>query len=459
MRQNRIKLFLVAMSFFIFSFFSHRVHAATYYVSTNGNDVNSGTSNLPFKTIQHAADIVRPGDTVIVEDGTYVSSNDVAEVTITTSGSASAPITFKSKNKWGAVISGSSSFGIYLLGSYINVTGFKVEGFHFIGIYGGGGGGNYYISDNNVGPIAQYGAGSNGAAGIDFNSSSGSNTIIDGNVVHDVGGGSDCTSNWNSCADHGIDYEYGNSSNITIINNVCYNNTRGWDVQFYGGSRNNVNIVGNVFASTNPLRSGQIIIAEPVSNLLIADNIFYHPGVYEGNYAVVDDHASSGYVLKYNLTTVSAMDNRSTVGTSNILNIDPSFVSPSNYDFHLQSDSPAIGKGIAWSGRAYDADGKTLPNTPDVGAYEYGSSVSSSSNSSSSSDSQNNSSASQTSSNPSDSSTINAQQPTDDASGKSYSITDALKLVAGWFAGNLSSDVNNDGVVNIQDLGIIMSRW
>src|SRR5947209_12144441 len=43
----------------------------TYTVSPAGADTNPGTAGLPFLTIQHAADVVAPGDTVIVEDGVY----------------------------------------------------------------------------------------------------------------------------------------------------------------------------------------------------------------------------------------------------------------------------------------------------------------------------------------------------------------------------------------------------
>ena len=45
--------------------------AATYHVSTTGNDANPGTSAAPFRTIQHAADIAQPGDVIIVHAGVY----------------------------------------------------------------------------------------------------------------------------------------------------------------------------------------------------------------------------------------------------------------------------------------------------------------------------------------------------------------------------------------------------
>ena len=84
--------------------------ATTYYVSPTGSDSSSGTSSSPFKTIQKAADIVNPGDTVIVRDGTYTDTDgDDFIVKISRSGTSSAWVTFKSENKWGAVLDGRSN--------------------------------------------------------------------------------------------------------------------------------------------------------------------------------------------------------------------------------------------------------------------------------------------------------------------------------------------------------------
>ncbi len=42
-----------------------------YHVSPNGSDRASGAADAPFQTIQHAANVARPGDTVQVHSGTY----------------------------------------------------------------------------------------------------------------------------------------------------------------------------------------------------------------------------------------------------------------------------------------------------------------------------------------------------------------------------------------------------
>src|SRR3954462_1041315 len=62
--------------------------AARYFVSPAGNDAAAGTSAAPWKTLQHAANIVAPGDKVTARAGNYVGFN------LTRSGTAAAPIEF-----------------------------------------------------------------------------------------------------------------------------------------------------------------------------------------------------------------------------------------------------------------------------------------------------------------------------------------------------------------------------
>ena len=42
-----------------------------YYVSTRGNDANSGTKTLPFQTINKAANVAKAGDVVLIQAGIY----------------------------------------------------------------------------------------------------------------------------------------------------------------------------------------------------------------------------------------------------------------------------------------------------------------------------------------------------------------------------------------------------
>ncbi len=88
--MKNAKLWLVIVVLFLMVGLSV-VDAATYYVATNGNDANNGTSTgSPWATIQKATTMVAPGDTVYIKAGTY-SGN----ITLTTSGTSGSPITFE----------------------------------------------------------------------------------------------------------------------------------------------------------------------------------------------------------------------------------------------------------------------------------------------------------------------------------------------------------------------------
>jgi len=70
-------------------------------VSPSGSDSNAGTLYSPLKTIQKAADIAMPGDTVLIRGGTYRE-----QVVLPRSGTAASPITFKAYPDETVVLSG-----------------------------------------------------------------------------------------------------------------------------------------------------------------------------------------------------------------------------------------------------------------------------------------------------------------------------------------------------------------
>ncbi len=139
----------------------------THYVSTSGSDKNPGTLKAPWRTIQHAADKVQPGDTVEVEGGTY---NEI--VTMKSSGNASQGyITFTNYPGQKPVLDGTGlsvgrgERGLFSLEgafSYIIIQGFEIRNFKSstkgevpVGIDFEGSGSNIEILDNHIHNIAQ----------------------------------------------------------------------------------------------------------------------------------------------------------------------------------------------------------------------------------------------------------------------------------------------------------------
>ena len=138
---RRRKTYLTCITAFLlmFLFFSKEALATTYYVSPTGSDISSGSVSAPFKTIQKAANIVNPGDIVIVKDGIYTDTDgDDRVVSLSRGGTSSNWITFKAENKWGAKLNGNNNatfIGVYFgtSASYIEFNSMKAYTNGYIG--------------------------------------------------------------------------------------------------------------------------------------------------------------------------------------------------------------------------------------------------------------------------------------------------------------------------------------
>ncbi len=359
------------------------VSACHYVDVASGNDGNAGTSTAPWRTLQHAADVTNPGDTVIVNDGVYTGGGNV--VTISRSGTAAGWLVFRSANLWGAVIDGqnnASAVGIEINGNYVRVEGFEVRNTSRYGIdaYGGsesvGGNHDVDVVQNHIHDIGHICTGDvGGIVGVDAYSD---NLTIERNVVHDVGrlgpGEQGCVepnANWQN-HDHGVYHGIGN--NVVIRNNVFYNFTHGWAIQRYNGNgavTTGLTIVNNTFAFPNPWRDGQIIIATGVTNLLIANNIFYQPttaGVWLDTGGLTNATVSNNIAFG----AVASTGSGATL-SANMNNTDPQFVNAGGLDFRVQAGSPAIGAGLPLTMVPNDITGALRPATGGytIGAYEF----------------------------------------------------------------------------------------
>ncbi len=384
----------------IFSCFSYKVDAAgnIYYVSPSGVDTNAGSSTAPFKTIQKAANVVNAGDTVIVKDGTYTSTNAFL-ASFSRSGTASNYITFKSENKWGAVItpknlgqsSGYDSEGFVFTGtaSYINIEDFEIKNGSFGAIYAQKGSNHLNFRGNNIHDIGRICSTTDyGFTGINLIQAT--NILVENNIIHDIGryepGENGCNNgtslNYKN-HDHGL---YVNGvTDLIARNNIFYNIKRGQGVHFYSGDgfiSSNINIINNTFAFGNPYHpAGHIMLWGSVNNSTIANNIFYSQvgsgmQIYQGSYDYSND------TIKNNITyggTGKLNDGTATGITisGNLNATDPKFTNPTSYDFTLLSSSPAINAGLTLGTVTNDFNLVSRPQgtSYDIGAYEYSSFV------------------------------------------------------------------------------------
>ena len=361
-----------------------------YYVAKTGNDNNAGTSSSPFLTIQKAANIVNPGDSVIVRDGNYTSSA-VEVLSITRSGTAASPIVFRSEHKWGAVLYKSSTVlttesAISFNGSvsYVKVENFEIRNIVFWNIYIPAGCSHIEIRGNNIHDIGRICTDTDmGLVGMYLEGCS--DIIVEGNIFHDIGryasGENGCSTSTQYYMNHDHAIYIEGASRIRINNNIFYNNKSGWDIHMYSGTglfSADVSILNNTFAFQNPNRDGFMVIFY-ATNTLIENNIFYSPRNVAVNLSGIG--AGSTGTIRNNITYGAVASSVTPSGftiTNNLDKTDPKMVSPSTFDFSLQSTSPAINAGIN-VGLAYDFLRNSLVGLPDMGAYESGSSASTSS--------------------------------------------------------------------------------
>ncbi len=185
-------------------------YSAGLYVSPMGNDDNDGSLQDPFKTIQAALDVVQPGQTIYLREGTYCGKN-----TFVSSGLPDKPISIKEYNNENAVVQLASgeSGAIFDVGenSYINIEGIDIGNSSapkVFGIFITTGAHHINIINNEIHGIKTTHP-HNGDAG-------------EANAILLLGEGED----YNSAINH-----------INIFNNYIHDNVNGWS--------ENISVAGN----------------------------------------------------------------------------------------------------------------------------------------------------------------------------------------------------------------------
>ena len=257
---------------------------SSFYVSTTGDDSNPGTQTAPWRTIQHASDTARAGNTVNVRGGVYEEL-----VSINASGNATdGYITFRSDPGETAVLdaehftpSGRSGVLTIQNKSYVRIEGFEIRNFRTaehrltpLGISVMGAGSHIELLKNNVHHIEQNfngrdapGRGGNGFGiavyGTDATTPI-SELVIDGNEVHHLKTGSSESLVVN-----------GNVANFRITHNVVHDN-------------NNIGIDVIGFERTAPDPA-----VDQARDGVVSGNLVYNI-TSRGNPAYRDDESSDG---------------------------------------------------------------------------------------------------------------------------------------------------------------------
>ena len=395
----------------------------TYYVDQdhpNASDSNPGTEDLPWLTIQKAADTVWAGDTVIVKNGIYPERINFSNGT---RGAPGQVIMFKSEPRRSVTM-----WGFYTkFAHYLRIEGFNITTDPSLTNWTDANG--VFIASDHVEVIDNYfyNLDSNGVSGDSLGAIvrnnriyhsqaglaiSGSDWLVEGNEVERLYqyGNGDCDYSrffgdnhlirhnffhgtlFNEIGDAHVDCfqtfdnngEY--AHHITIDGNVCYDFHQGFmgeaayyhnmsDITFsnnifaHGGAWGlcvyqiqNVTVVHNVFADIAYHGAG----FNDGATGFIYNNIFYNAG---SNYWASGGGAVEG---SHNILFSTEENIDPSDFPDDLVNIDPLLIDPARNNYHIPAGSPAIDAGLD-VGITTDLDGNARPqgNGPDIGAYEF----------------------------------------------------------------------------------------
>jgi hypothetical protein len=401
---------------------------SVYYVSPKGHDTAAGTVSSPWRTLQHAADMVAAGDTVHVGAGTY-SAGFVLGWDTPAAGTPQAPISFLAAA--GVTITGRNSKtadGIDLEPgcNYIDIIGFTINNAGTItraGIRDAGGTNvviennhcdrcgtwgiftshaddvvikdnvasrvktqhGIYVSNACVNPVVENNTcWGNYACGIHMNGdlSQGGTGLITGalvanNIIHDngVGGGSAINCD-------GV-------QNSVIENNLLYNNHASgislFDQDAAAGAINNI-VVNNTIVMAKDARWA-INIKNGSTGNTVLNNILLDNNPSHGSVNIAAD-SLSGFTSDYNIVvdrfnpddgnvsndtlaqwqSQTGQDQHSHIAAASAL-----FANLAKNNYHLKAGSPAIDAGTSTDAPKSDLSGKPRPAGKgyDIGCYEF----------------------------------------------------------------------------------------
>jgi DNA-binding beta-propeller fold protein YncE len=340
-------------------------------VKTGSDTTGDGSEAKPFATIQHGIDVAKTDYTVLVHPGTYIENLKFGNKNIIVKSKEGATKTIIDGNKQESVVTFIHD-GDITLGAAATLQGFTItNGIGTLGnddtyrveFYAGSrlGGGvlchktkpiltDLIITQN----FAQRGGGIFGR-GCEPTVV---NTVINKNTAVTDGGGVGFVSGWlkrpafknvliveNTAAGNGGGIFADYSTQATMINSTISKNTSGYG---RGGAIDRANASG-----------------VNLTNSIVWDN-GTNPIYWRGGTSYTSQ-------ISYSIVQSGQSTNLISWGTGN-LDADPLFIGSGNY--HLSSNSPALGKGTLSGAPTNDLEGLSRPapvgSNPDMGAYEMG---------------------------------------------------------------------------------------
>jgi len=350
------------------------------YVATTGSNSNNCSSTAPCATIAYASTLATPGTTINVAPGAYTG-----DITLTTGGTATAPITFACTGyvqgtTWPCKITGdgssasSSVWDIETGVEYVIIKGFEITGTSdahgiFMGWSGSGSNTGYntieYNYIHNIASTAN--CSSDGGAAIDTGqqTSTGHNQII-GNIINTIGGGANTSCQTvqgiydstqydvvennvvGNVAYGGIQNEHG-GGNDTWVNNTVYNCAWGFIIgDSEGNTTTGMYVANNI--SVNNLKGG--FVEQPLLS--------------SGGASYTNNNAY-GNPTNFQLGSSGATPTGTVTSNPNFTN----YQANGSGTYTLQAGSPAIDAGTSTNAPTTDVRGQAQTTPPTIGAYSY----------------------------------------------------------------------------------------
>lgn len=391
----------------------HVIASGARFVAPGGDDAAAGTVDAPFRTIQRAVDLVRPGETIYVRAGDYHEFlRPAAGVWVDKAGRPDAWITIRNYpgERPRVRTEGTGTFTIGRNAAYVEVRGFELVGMaapesQFSGAGLAIAGHHIRVINNQIHDFPasgigtaradylhvegnriwgngrrspQQGSGVSLYQNVNADGTGGVHNVIRGNVIHDnenlepPAGGGPITDGNCVIVDDGRNTQNGSphpayGAATLIENNVCFDN---------GGRGIHVHLSDNVLARNNTLLHNARSAAIPQGELSVS-----HSGnvTFRNNLVIARPGKPANWILEApgtifagNLYASGSAPGRMGPGEAMVpdMRLRRASVDPARIDPRPRANSPAIGWGLAGDAPAADLLGRPRPVRSTVGAYE-----------------------------------------------------------------------------------------